>query len=228
MAPGPSPFICTAVGATLNSYLICGIYAMFDLPPSPQRGPCAALLLIILLLPASISQAAIYKIINPDGSVSYSDKPGTGAQRVDLPPVNTTPAPTLLPRSDPPAADATTAYTLAIVAPPSGTQLLPDQPDLLVSVQITPALADGHLLQAQLNGSNWGAATRATDITLIDIPRGEHQVQIAVTDPSGAILARSPGITVQAFKPSINLPTHPNNPANRSHTKSPNDASNSP
>lgn len=202
---------------------------MLRLPLSPQRAPCAALLLsALLLLPASVSQAAIYKTINPDGSVSYSDKPGTGARRVDLPPVNTTPAPTLLPRSDTPVTDAAATYTLAIVAPPSGTQLLPDQPDLLMSINITPALEDGHLLQAQVNGSNWGAATSATDITLIGIPRGEHQVQVTVIDASGAILATSPGITVQVFKPSSNLPRHPHNPANQPPTGSPNGASNTP
>lgn len=159
--------------------------------------------------------AAIYKTTDAAGNVSYSDKPKPNASNVELPPINTTPAyqapapePTRPPQPNQPA------YTLQITSPASGTQMLADQSDLEVSIELTPELRPGDLLQVLLDGEYWGSSSTDTPLQVNDIPRGEHQLSVAVINENGSVITTSTPITIINFHPSVNLPNHPNNPAN--------------
>lgn len=47
-------------------------------------------------------------------------------------------------------------------------------------------------MQLLVDGAPYGAPGRATQVTLTDVDRGEHQLQAVVVDGDGAELLRSP------------------------------------
>lgn len=161
--------------------------------------------LILVLLPVAAS-AGVYKWIDADGTVHYSDTPKPGAEEVHVPPPQTyTPAPL------PPATPATEApeppveYTrLAITAPAPEANVWDNTGAIPVSFALDPALKTGrgHKLVVLLDGQA-KATVRESSLTLQEVERGSHSLQGQVVDASGRVLIASPSITVHLHRQSV-------------------------
>ncbi len=68
--------------------------------------PAVTAALALTALFAPLSQADIYKYVDENGRVTYSNVPSKGAKKLDLDPLTSVPAPKPRPRSDAPAAAA--------------------------------------------------------------------------------------------------------------------------
>lgn len=167
-------------------------------------------LLVALSLPLS-SQADIYKTVDENGNVVFTDNPkGQKAQKIELRKTNTqqaikAPAPPDHSKKQP-VSEQATPYQLSISSPSDGTYILPGQQTVTVSVELTPALAENHRLQATLNGQRFGSPATGNSIDLNNLYRGSHQLGVIVLDNRGEILARSLTVTIYVQRPSIKLP----------------------
>jgi len=164
-------------------------------------------LLTALSLPVG-TQADIYKTVDEHGNVVFTDNPkGKKAEKIELRKTNTQPpikpAAPPSPKKSQPAGEPATRYQLSISTPSEGTHILPGQQTLAVSVDLTPALAEGHHLQATLNGQRFGPQTTGNSINLTNLYRGSHQLGVIVLGKRGEVLAQSQIVTVYVQRPSI-------------------------
>ncbi len=162
------------------------------------------LLLPCLLLCAFSASAQIYKWVDENGIVHYSDQPAPGAERVDLPgrpsSARSTPPARPAPAAAPAASTASTANTRA-AAPFSYTSLSVSSPaaeetlwniggTLTVNLSLQPSLRSGDRVRLYFDGE-----PTETQLTLgfqiEEVWRGGHNLQAEVIDANGKVMIRS-------------------------------------
>ncbi|MBI5461979.1 MAG: DUF4124 domain-containing protein [Gammaproteobacteria bacterium] len=160
------------------------------------------------LLPALVS-AGVYKWVDADGTVHFSDVPQDGAEEVHVPPPQTyTPAqlPPITPRTEaPPAPAEYTAFTLA--TPAAEENIWDNTGTVAVNFSIEPALKTGrgHKLVVLLDGQPQ-PPTQATAVILENVDRGSHSLQGQIIDARGDVLMGSETITVHVHRQSSLAP----------------------
>lgn len=170
---------------------------------------------MLSLLPA-LAAAGVYKWVDPDGTVHYSDKPQQGAEEVHVaPPQSYTPAPlpTFTPRPEPPKAPAVYRQ-FSITSPEPDASFWDNTGALAVSFSLEPALQTerGHKLVVLLDGQAQ-APVAGTSTTLENVERGSHTLQGQITDATGTVLISSPSITVHLHRQSVLGPNRARKPA---------------
>lgn len=156
--------------------------------------------------------ADIYKWIDSSGGVHYSDTPQPGAQRMEIPGVQTFTPPT--PASNitgsdsnsQTVADAGKGYTsLSIQQPADQATIRNNQGYLLVNVDIEPALRDGDLLQIIFDGNPFGKPQTNQSFAFSSINRGAHTIAVQVLDPKGNMILTSKPVEFFMQRPRVNM-----------------------
>ncbi len=155
-------------------------------------------ILISVLMAAGTVLAQAYRWVDEDGIVHYSDKPREGAERVVLPsdnhvtrryrsaPVAARPQPSDG-RQDPAAAFR---YESISVASPAAEETLWNIEGVLdVSLDLQPALQDGHQVRVYFDGDE--RMVRGTSFQIEQVYRGVHNLQAEVVDAAGQLMIRS-------------------------------------
>lgn len=172
-------------------------------------------LLVFGLLPA-LAAAGVYKWVDADGTVHYSDTPKPGAEEVYVaPPQTYTPAqlPAITPQPEAPAATAEYSQ-LSFTAPEPEANLWDNTGALPVSFNSEPALQTerGHRLVVLLDGQAQ-APVKGNSTTLENVDRGSHTLQGQIIDATGKVLISSPSITVHLHRQSVMGPNRARPPA---------------
>ena len=159
------------------------------------------LVLLTTLFVSGLAAAQVYKWVDEDGVVHFSDQPRPGAEEVELP---RSPTP---PSDQPvrPAAAATAAsaapvaqqdqdpgyQSLQVVSPGPEETLWNIGGTLDVRLALQPALQPGHQLRLYFDGAV--RTVPDTTIQLDEVYRGEHTIQAEVVDAAGELQIRSEG-----------------------------------
>lgn len=154
------------------------------------------------LLAAAAAPAAeeIYRWVDEDGVVHYSDQPHPGAERLVI---ESAPAPDTRtpPRTDAgqrPAAtsqseappDEPAGYDSLAVSRPSAEETLWNIGGTLeVTLDLQPSLQPGHRVRVYFDGETRDVS--GTRFTLDDVFRGVHNIQAEVLDADGNVMIRS-------------------------------------
>jgi hypothetical protein len=189
------------------------------------------LIAVVLLLCTASLQAQIYRWVDEEGNVQFSDIPPPGnqppAETVDLP------KPSTMDSYRPPAeaTDTTDADTaegekpvsyrhFSISSPPDDEALRENAGNVTITVDISPDLQPGHRLNLYLDGNLLDNGGTRTTVQLNNVPRGTHQIRAEILDASGKVLRRTSSsfhllrATVgQAPPPAGQPPTYPPQPA---------------
>jgi Domain of unknown function (DUF4124) len=149
--------------------------------------------LILLVLFACQANAEIYKSVNADGDVVFSDTPTQGSERVKMPPLPTYTPPPLPPPSFTPAQTPEQAdfyKTFDIVSPANEETVRNNLGILNVEASLTPGLQvrQKHRVQFFLNGEPYGAPVGKTSLTISNLDRGEYTLSASVVDADGNAL----------------------------------------
>jgi len=154
---------------------------------------------LLLILLSTVSQAALYKSIDANGSVTYSDQPNLKTdQPLILPSENviqsipSTPTKTT---SKTPTATSNNYKTLQILTPSNESNLRSNNGNITLTLQLEPALQTQHQLRILLDG-NEVRLSSTLQITLNNIPRGQHNLSVQVIDANKRVLLQSPSHTV--------------------------------
>lgn len=185
------------------------------------------LLLIPLLFPlAGQADTAIYRTTDAQGNVIFTDAPpadGHPGERVDVPPVNTTPAPQV---RESPAATASTessestgqkaqAPPQVTITSPANETTIPQGPgNFSVTAQVSRPLQSGQRLQLRLDGEPRGEPQRETTWNLTNVLRGAHDLTVSVLGQDGETVTTSEPVRVYVLRPSVIQPNRPLNPGN--------------
>jgi hypothetical protein len=174
-----------------------------------------------LLLTAPLWAATVYKWIDENGVVHYSDQPHTDAQKIHVQAAQTyksadsAAAPAGAPAA--PAANAPQAqYQGCAIAQPADDQTLTNVDSLTIIVRTDPTLRPGDQIFLLLDGLalNNGAAT-GTQFVLTPVDRGTHTLQAVVRDSGGGLMCQAPAVTFNVHQPSLLGPANPQNPLTR-------------
>jgi len=171
------------------------------------------LLAIFLCLSFSSSTvlAQMYKWVDKEGNISYSDQPPyKGAEQLDAPALSTMPA-TTAPKKSPATADTpedetdkeVTSYSrLTITSPANDASIRENTGNVSVSFSITPALDsnNGHYFSISMDGKVVKNKITSTSASLSNVDRGTHKVRISVKDKSGKTLLKSKTITFHLLR----------------------------
>lgn len=174
----------------------------------------AAVLFATVSGPAAFA-AEVYRHVDKDGVVHYSDQPPTkGAKPVVLPPIQVVGPVGGRPTAGSSPAAATTEpdltgsapLSVAIMSPTPDQTFRGDDRLLPVSVRMNQPLPEGHGLLYLLDGTAQNAEpTRALNYTLSGVERGEHMIAVATVNASGKEVARTAPVIVHMKPPTVQL-----------------------
>ncbi len=168
-------------------------------------------LLLLALVPA-LTMADVYRWVDADGTVHFTDTPREGAERVHVPPPQTYTAPKLppvTPRVEEP--EPPVEYTrFELIAPEPDATIRDNTGALTASFALDPKLKanKGHRLVVLLDGKSVQKSKSVT-VNLDNVERGEHSLQGQVVDGRGKVLMSSQAITVYMHRQSALSPTRP-------------------
>jgi gamma-glutamyltranspeptidase len=157
------------------------------------------------------ASAEIYRIVDEDGKVTFTDNPPHDVptkEKVHLPTANIQPA--LKPAPAVKAVEEETGryQEIVILAPTQDTTIPPGQETMTVQVGLKPLLKAGHLIQLLLSGQPYGLPTATMSFRIDALIRGENTVQVQVIDTEGRVIGLSNTTTIHVKRGSA---LHPNN-----------------
>jgi len=182
------------------------------------------LLLVALLAPLTVVADAVYRTVDAQGNVIFTDTPpadGSAADRIEIQRTNTVQPPPVTRPPEPVKTEPEVAapeYEINITAPANETSFPMGPGNFSVSVSVQPALEKYDGLQLFMDGAPWGGPQRDSMWDLTNVFRGQHDITVGVIDKDGETLAMSPPVRVFVHRPSINfnrpkvLPKNPSKP----------------
>lgn len=169
-------------------------------------------LLFLLLTLASLAQGQtrIYKIVDANGNITFTDKPPISTQEesssVELNQINISVPPPQRPHSNKldtaNEPQATIDYEISITSPPDSTTIPMGPGNFALSATVSPALENGDRLQLILNGEPYGRPQNANNWRLTNVLRGAHDLSVQAVSNSGTVLSQSRPVRVYVLRPS--------------------------
>ena len=161
-------------------------------------------LVLSLLLTSSIASAEVYKTVNPDGSVTYSDVKTENAEAITPPELTPTPA-VKYPKKKPAAkADdrdkkqALPYKTFIIASPVNNGTIRNNSGTILISMNIAPKLQTDykHSLTILLDGKVAKEGITTMQAQLNNVDRGMHSITAQIIGKDGKLIKTSASITI--------------------------------
>lgn len=165
-------------------------------------------LLLIALITASVSAVAtVYRWVDADGQVHFSDQPVTGAKKITLRESTIYSAP-VLPETVTDTAvgggggeQKPFAYeTLSVVNPEADQPIRSNEGQVNISIELQPGLQPGHKIRVYLDGTQAAEDLATTQISLQEVDRGTHSLEVGVIDESGKELKRSGAVSFHLLR----------------------------
>ena len=157
--------------------------------------------------------AEIYKTVDKNGHVTYTDVPPPDNQGkpIELKTINTLPKPPDIPIATPPPSATVREYQVQVLSPANGTTLLVSERSVDITAGLSgQGLMEGMSLAYKLDG-NLIKQTSDLSITLNEPPAGEHKITIEVLGSDNQVLAQSEAVTLLVMRP-VFRPSNPGVP----------------
>ena len=159
----------------------------------------AELLITLCLLAPLLSAQTVYRQVDAEGNITFSDQAAPGAEAIKLRKAQTiAPPPVGAFRPEPDVKkEAQAGYDrLAIIRPRQDETIVgAAQGNFEEKVDLQPALRPGDSLVLLLNGARVRRA-RTTRFTFSNLYRGAHTLQVAVSNAEDKVIQRSATVTV--------------------------------
>jgi hypothetical protein len=174
------------------------------------------LILLSALSGTSAIGAPAWTWVDANGTVHFSDRPVPGARQVEIAGAQSFGAPQIAqpqissaaPQASTPAPRA--PYQVVEIASPAQEETLRNIGGTLsVVVRFQPELAVGHRFDLVLDGQRRNVNATSSRVTLPDVFRGSHTLQVIVMDSTGTELMRSAPRTFFVQQTSILNPANP-------------------
>jgi len=165
-------------------------------------------LLALLIITPTLADD-IFKWVDENGQMHFSDVPEDGAMAVEIAPVQTFSAPAssaTTTASDVAVESEALGYeSLTITSPAMEETIWNTGGEITVAVQIKPGLQTGHQIRLYIDGKplpNLQAYTSSLQVSGVE--RGEHKLRAEVWDENGQILIASQPSTFFYQQTSVN------------------------
>lgn len=162
-------------------------------------------LALLVLIASCNANAGLYKGLDEEGNVVYSDKPFANSQKFTPPPITVIEATKVIPKEELTEEDLAekekqteTKYTAFSITSPTNDQTIWNEPQLTVSLQIKPTLntAEGHTTWLLMDGKPIVKNSHSLVLQIGRSDRGSHTLKAQVKNKKGKILKSTAAITV--------------------------------
>jgi Domain of unknown function (DUF4124) len=157
--------------------------------------------------------ATVWKWVDKNGAVHYSDQPGPGAVRVDLNVQTYDAKESKIPSNRPitPQDSKTpvvpTYQKIEILKPVNEETFIGTGGLVSVSVQVDPGVQTGHSLRLELDGQRVSEPnSTATEFQLKEVPRGAHTLLASIVTRDGQVMIQSTAVTFFVQQQTITRP----------------------
>lgn len=164
---------------------------------------------LLLTLPISVAVAEVYRHVDQDGNVTYSDEPRDGAEAMDVQPVTTIKLPSIDEIEAPQDretkdgdADQAPYQRITFNAPEDNEAFWSGSGNIEFAVASEPPLKSGHMYEVTLDSQIVGQSRSGT-IAVQNVFRGTHEAQVAVVDSKGRPVQKGESVTFTIHRPSV-------------------------
>ncbi|MDH1468624.1 DUF4124 domain-containing protein [Shewanella bicestrii] len=149
--------------------------------------------LISLLLLSLFAQATVYKWVDKDGKVHYSDEPHPNAEVVELKEktLNQIALPPVKNDADDSQVIQQIQYQVVITSPEEEETVRDNNGDFQVTATVTPEIKSQYLMALKLDGQTVGQPQVGGIFQLKNIDRGEHTIVVDAMTQNGKVFASS-------------------------------------
>jgi len=179
---------------------------------------------VVLYLISFYSWADIFKSIDSQGNVIYSDTPSNKkAERIEIPDDTNQDQSSSAESSESAKSVMSTnsanmdavktanvnpvkekkPYTKFFILSPPDQATLQNQPIIYVDITIDPLLQEGDKIQIYLDGRPWGSASASTHFELTRPDRGTHQISARLIDDKQRIVKETGSYTIYVHQTHI-------------------------
>jgi hypothetical protein len=166
--------------------------------------------LLLFFITVVTASADVYRSVDEDGNVVFSDQPSPGAEKLDIQEIQTIETQPLAPPPLPPPPETTfPGYDkIAITSPEQDATIRDNQGNFTVTAALDPQLqtALGHQLMLYMDGKPVSEGGAATTFSLQNIDRGTHSLQAVAVDRDGNEVGRSAAVVVHMKRAFITPP----------------------
>lgn len=163
--------------------------------------------------------ATVYKWVDEEGVVHYSDQPHENAEKVQLKAPQTYSAQKgfvrapPIPSPSPTSAAPAPAYQSCSISEPTNDQVFMNTSTVNAGVSVQPAVREGDTAIVTLDGQRVpGVPASGGQFTISPVDRGTHTLQVVIQDGQGNRVCQSPSVTFHVRQPSLQAPLQPVRP----------------
>lgn len=165
----------------------------------------AALLLLLvatIIASQSVHCQEVYRTVDENGKISFSDKPQKDSEQVDAEIKNVVDPVQIKARPSEKIPESPD-YTIELNTPTDGESLGPTHNSLRISASASPRLQHDHFVELYLDGEKivGPSKTSSTSVPLNLKMRGRHSAVAKVVDQDGKVLATSATVTFYVIRP---------------------------
>jgi hypothetical protein len=169
-----------------------------------------SLITAITLLVSTPVSAEVYRQVDAQGNVTYTDEPSdqSPAEEVKIRPVTTVTLPKPEAVREPEQLrekvqkEGAAYSSVSFVAPQDEQAFHSGSGDVSFQVNSSPALKRGHKYEVTLDGQPVGQSQSGT-VTVRNIDRGTHQAGVGIVDRSGVTIKTGDTIRFTIHRPSV-------------------------
>ena len=147
----------------------------------------------------NLQAATVYKKVDEDGNIIFSDTPMDDSEVLDVPPVPTMKLDhgkrQLQPTSGSNKKTTFKYEGVTITKPAQDEHFINNQGMVTVTVQVSPALKDNHQLQLLLNGVKRAGPGAVASFSFSNLDRGSYSAIAQVVDNKGNVVISSEAVT---------------------------------
>ena len=169
------------------------------------------ILFTLISLACSVAFATtVYKWVDENGVIHYSDQPHPNAQKLQVEGVQTYSSRSAGVREPAESESASTTpnpYKGCAIAQPLEQQNLPNAQSVFVRVAADPVPRSGDRIYITMDGQGLnGGQPTGLSFNVTPIDRGSHSVSAQIRSPDGTILCQTPNVTFYVQQPNLFSP----------------------
>lgn len=151
--------------------------------------------------------AEIYRWVDDQGNVEFSDEPRQGSEKIEVGPTATITLPkpedvdNLITPDDPTEAPRSLYTKLEISFPEDNSAFNSGNGDVSVTMLVEPSLLPNHSLRLTMDGTK-AVTTKANFYTFPNVDRGTHNLRLDIVDNT-SIVKSGPSVNFTVHRPSV-------------------------
>lgn len=165
----------------------------------------------------AMSKTNVYKQINANGQVEYSDKPSEQSIEMVMPQIQVNATPASPPTTESKAADAAAASLeleknkqeqmhIRISSPIEQQMFISAIREVPVTIMVEPKLSSSQKIKLLVDNQPFGEPQNTDTFVIKEIERGAHELKAMVLDEQGKILATSEPVTFHQQRQIVKKP----------------------